>query len=138
MLAERRNELHGGDEELIEKYRQQLSAWGDKEAQEEDFDPKALWALMAREGARVVEPQRRFVEAWSSRLTEIDRRAVAEDKELRNLVANRELKLKGNRARLVNEGRLLDWSGGVGLGRMDFRWSRVRQLVMDLHEGLAS
>ena len=64
--------------------------------------------------------------------------AFAQDEELKGLIANRELKLKGSRARLVNEGRLLDWSGGVGLRPMDFRWSRVRQLVIDLHEGLAS
>ena len=93
---------------------------------------------MAREGARVIEPQRRFIQAWTSRLTQIDPRDVADDKNLRELVAHRELKLKGKRARLVNEGRLLDWRGAVGLGRMDFRWSRVRQLVMDLREGLAS
>ena len=138
LLAERRHELHRTDEELIENYRQKLAVWGEDEAQEEDFDPKALWSLMAREGARIVEPQRRFVEAWTSRLKQIDPRAVAQDEELKGLIANRELKLKGNRARLVNEGRLLDWSGGVGLRRMDFRWSRVRQLVIDLHEGLAS
>jgi hypothetical protein len=138
LLAERSHELHGTHEKLIEEYRQRIASWGEDEAQEEHFEPKALWSLMAREGARVVEPQRRFVEAWTSRLTQTDPRAIGDDEELRALVANRELKLKGNRARLVNEGRLLDWSGGVGLGRMDFRWSRVRQLVIDLHEGLAS
>jgi len=138
LLAERRHELHGSDEELIQEYRQDLAAWGEDEAQEDDFSPKALWSLMARAGARIVEPQRRFVEAWSTRLAEVGARAVADDDLLRGLVADRERRLKGNRARLVNEGRLLDWSGGVGLGRMDFRWSRVRQLVIDLHEGLAS
>lgn len=138
LLAEHRNELHGTDEELIEEYRQDLGAWGEEEAQEDSFDTQALWSLMAQQGGHLVEPQRRFVEAWTTRLTRIGPHAVADDKELKNLVANRELKLKGNRARLVNEGRLLDWSGGVGLGRMEFRWSRVRQLIIDLHEGLAS
>ena len=57
---------------------------------------------------------------------------------LHHLVEQRELQLKGGRARLANQGRLLDWSGSVGVGRMDFRWFRVRQLLIDLHRGLES
>jgi hypothetical protein len=33
---------------------------------------------------------------------------------------------------------LLDFTRGVGLGRMDFRWFRVRQLLIDLHRGFAA
>ena len=41
------------------------------------------------------------------------------------------------RARLANANRLLDWQPGVGVGRMDFRWVRVRRLLNDLHRGKA-
>jgi hypothetical protein len=91
---------------------------------------------MARQGARLSEPQRRFVEAWTVRLGEIGPGAVAGDSYLEDLVRQRELRLKGHRARLINPGRLLDWRGRVGVGRMDFRWFRVRQFLIDLHRGL--
>jgi len=37
---------------------------------------------------------------------------------------------------VINNGRLLDWSGRTGTGRMQFRWPNVRQLLIDLHYGL--
>ena len=87
---------------------------------------------------RAMQPQRAFVEAWSRRLTKIGALQVMNDDVLRRLVQDREYKLKGKRARLSNMGRLLDWSGRVGVGRMDFRWFRVRQLLIDLHQGLGT
>ena len=63
--------------------------------------------------------------------------AVAEDSAIAHLVRARELKLKGARARFTNHNRLLDWSGGVGLGPLTYRWFRVRQLLIDLHRGFA-
>ena len=63
---------------------------------------------------------------------------MTDDDRSRTLVTERELRLKGARARLANQSRLRDWSPGVGVGRMDFRWFRVRQLLVDLHRGLAA
>ena len=63
---------------------------------------------------------------------------VADDPSLRTLVTERELRLKGARARLANPNRLREWTPGVGVGRMDFRWVRVRQFMLDLHRGLAA
>ena len=73
---------------------------------------------------------------WASRVAEVGASQVDDDEFLRRLVERRELQLKGQRARLANKGRLLDWSGRVGVGRMDYRWFRVRQLLIDLHRGL--
>ena len=46
--------------------------------------------------------------------------------------------IEDRESRLANANRLLDWSGSVGVGRMGFRWFRVRQLLTDLHGGLKS
>ena len=138
LLGVRRHELQGKDTELIERYQAELGEGAEREAAERAFDPHVLWSFMARRGARLVESQRRFVERWSSRLREIGPAAVAEEAALHTLVQHRELALKGPRARFANQGRLLDWSGRVGVGRMDFRWFRVRQLLEDLHAGLAT
>ena len=138
LLAERRHTDHGGDGELIDRYRAELSDWAASEAAEDTYDPLVLWDLVDRHGGRSPAPQRRFVEAWSKRIREVDPDAVADDVALRGLVEDREHRLKGARARLVNPNRLLDWNGRAGVGRMDFRWIRVRQLLIDLHRGLAA
>jgi hypothetical protein len=140
MLAERRHGRLGNDKdaELIERYRMELAEWADREAAEEPFRPEPLWELVARQGGRLPGPQRHFVETWGQRIAHAGPQAVPDDALLRRLIANREVQLKGgHRARLVNQGRLLDWGGRVGVGRMRFRWPQVRQLLIDLHQGLA-
>ena len=144
LLAEHRHADHGGDRELIDWYRAELAEWAASEAGEEAYEPHVLWDFVARRdfvtrrGGGVPDPQRRFVEAWSKRITEKGPDVVADDDGLRKLVEQREHQLKGARARLVNPNRLLDWNGSAGVGRMDFRWVRVRQLLIDLHRGLAA
>ena len=138
LLAEHRHIYHGDDHELIDRYRAELAEWSASEAEEDTYKPQVLWNLVARRQGRLAGPQCRFVEAWSKRITEEGPDIVADDDQLRKLVEQRERQLKGARARLVNPNRLLDWSGRTGVGRMDFRWVRVRQLLIDLHQGLAA
>ena len=136
LLAERYRQEFEGDEELIDRYRAELAEWEGREAEEPPCDPDAMWTFVVSRGTRLPAPQRRFVESWSSRLAENGVAGTADDDVLRTLVANRELQLKGPRARLANSARLLHWNGRVGVGRMDFRWFRVRRLLIDLHQGL--
>ena len=144
LLAERRHDLHGSDEDeaRIDSYRGEISKWTKDEAEESAFNPERLWIFAAGRRVRVPGPQRRFVESWSARIGEIvgatdgGSGRVADDPQLRSLVADRERELKGPRSRLDNMARLMDWNGAAGVGRMDFRWSRVRVLLDDLHRGL--
>lgn len=141
LLAELRGKLEPNerDEKLVDVYREELSQWAAREASEAPFQPDNLWRLTAREGTRLVAPQQRFLESWTRRITEIGPAGVADDRYLRDLISMRERQLKGDqRARVVNRGRLLDWSGRVGTGRMQFRWPQVRQLLVDLHNGLCN
>ena len=140
VVAERRREVLDSDEdESIDEFRAGLAEWAAEEADEErPFEPDALWELVVRRGGRLPYPQRVFIESWSRRIAESGPDRVADDDRLRALVADRELRLKGARARLANPSRLVDWSPGAGVGRMDFRWFRVRQLLIDLHRGLSA
>lgn len=138
LLAERYHSEHGGDDALIDHYRQAINAWATKETVEHFFDPDKLWTLAASRQVQVPRSQRNFVEAWTSRLSDIGPAAIADDRSVRSLIENRERQLKGPRARLHNPARLLDWSGEVGVGRMNFRWHRVRQMLTDLHGGLSA
>ena len=138
LLAERCRERNDSRGELTDDYRSRVAEWGQREAEEEPYEAEALWPFIAERGTHARPPQKDFVKRWGERLSEIGARAVADDGTLRRLVADREKTLKGPRARLINDSRLLDWNGSVGVGRMDFRWSRVRGLLRDLHRGLRS
>ena len=138
LLAERRYAEHGGDDKWVDHYRSELDDWAARESEERTFDPDALWTFTASRSVRTSSPQRRFVEHWARRIAEIAPAAVRDDSHLRLLIEARETQLKGRRARLRNAGRLLDWNGAVGVGRMNFRWHRVRQILLDLHTGLAA
>ena len=136
LLARHRNAEHGGDEEKIERYLVELAEWVERERAESKFEPSTLWTFLIECGTRVVEPrQQRFVEGWSTRVASIGPHRIANDVEACDLIRLREHQLKGTRARFHNRARLLEWSGRSGVGRMDFRWFRVRQLLTDLHRG---
>ena len=136
LLAERRHADQGTDADLIEKYRTALHEWADRESAERPFDTAMLWRFLVENGGRMIEPQRRFVETWTKLATEAGAASLIDSMPVRHLVEQRELQLKGKRARLSNKERLIDWTGDVGTGRMNFRWPRVRQLLIDLHQGL--
>ena len=138
LLAERLHAEHGGDGELVEQYRLDLAEWAAREAEDGTYDPDALWRFVASRSTYPPRSQRHFVKQWSQRIAEVAPVAVPDDPYLRTLIEGRERQLKGRRARLVNTGRLLDWNGAVGVGRMNFRWHRVRQILLDLHQGLAA
>lgn len=137
LLAEMRYERRHseGDAELIDRYRSELAEWAAWEVEEQPFNPDRLWALVMHQGGRLKDPQRRFIKAWADAIREHGAETVADSEDLRHLIHSREQQLKGSRARVINDGRLLDWSGRTGVGRMQFRWPNVRQLLIDLHEG---
>lgn len=138
LLAERLHAKHSGSYEKVDHYHAMLAEWATRESREEVYDPATLWKFTDLRGVQVPTPQRQFIKSWSKRIASFPLNQIAEDQILRDLIANREWQLKRGRARLVNTGRLLDWNGAVGVGRMDFRWHRVRLLLRDLHQGLSA
>ena len=72
-----------------------------------------------------------FVNRWLDLIeTHTD---LAHNKAAADLVSARERRIKGGRARLVNQSALDRWSGGSGLGRLDFRWTICRRHLEDLY-----
>ena len=143
LVAERRREvLDQDDGQAIDALRRALAEWAKAEAGDSPYEPDVLWDLVVRRGGRRPHHQRVFIESWSRRIAELDPDRVADDPRLRTLVAERELRLKGGRARLANRNRLVDWSPWSNIRpmdfRMDFRWVRVRQFLIDLHGGFAA
>lgn len=138
LLAERHHSEHGGDESFIDRYRQAIGEWAAREDLEQFFDATKLWAFADARQIQIPYSQRKFVEDWTYRLSDISPTKIANDHILRSLIENRERQLKGPRARLHNPARLLDWNGETGVGRMSFRWHRVRQMLFDLYGGLTA
>ena len=138
LLAERRWDLFGEDAGgLVERYTEACREWAAREASEDDFDPWTLWTLVERRGRPVNLAQRRFVETWTAQIVRLGPENASTDEDIRALVSGRERVLKGRqRARLANPNRLLDWNGESGVGRLDFNWSRAREMLAELYLGL--
>ena len=140
LVAERRREALGTDEDdLIEAYRAELAEWAAREAAEnQPYKPKALWELVVRGGRKRPPP----ATPLHRELVAPDRRTGSREDCRRFRVADVDCPTRvapqGARARLANLNRLRDWAPDVGVGRMDFRWVRVRRFMMDLHRGLAA
>jgi len=146
MLAERRLQVRlpdeqdqrNADQKLIDNYRQRITTWAMRESQEASFKPNELEDFLIQQGRAPKEPLMIFLRAWTTGVAELGPDAIGNNEALRRLVQAREEKLKGrHRSRFCNDGRLLSWTGDVGTTQMDFRWFRVKQLLKDLHEGLA-
>ena len=72
-----------------------------------------------------------FIDRWLDLLQSAE--DMASSKAARDLIGNRERQIKGGRARLLNQAALDQWSGGNGIGRLDFRWTVTRRHLKDLY-----
>lgn len=119
-------------------YRGLLEAWADElrgSGACVGWDRPGLWRLVRGRNPRISPPTNGFVERWA-KLAAGRAAGIADDATARRLVADRELQLKGPRARLANPRALDQWRGESGLRRMDFRWAIGTRIVTDIHDGL--
>ena len=74
LVAERRRDALGTDDEgSIEEFRAKLAEWAAREgAEDQPYEPEALWGLVVRRGGNLRYPQRLFIESWSRRIAELD------------------------------------------------------------------
>ncbi len=128
MLAEMRQ--HG---EWIERYRGALEDWNEKldRTAVSQWSLEDFWPQIKHENHRVREPARRFIRHWH----EIVRDGAAQVSDLpsaRELVRDRETRLKGAQSRFTNRTVLDRWGGSSGAGRLTFRWSEANSHIRDL------
>ena len=135
--------LEAGRAEREQEYRAELGNWAHEvEANRARFEPWAeeldsLWRLVNDLNPRAPGPlERRFVEDWIGLALRRHPAAVITDDQARELIADREYRLKRSNARLGNRSALEAWGGASGTGRLDFRWSLVKRLVGDIRDGL--
>jgi hypothetical protein len=112
--------------EIVRRH-QELARWRD--------DVDHFWRDVARANPRVPSAgEQAFVEDWADLAlsTEDVRKSVA----ARDLIADRERRLKRGLARLGNASALEAWNGPSGGARLVFRWPNAEQLISDIHTGL--
>jgi hypothetical protein len=130
LIAEARD-----DAERQESYRQQIEEWRTNSvARLSEFDLNRLWALVPPQ--QIEARTRTFVERWFDLARVVGGGSVADDKRARELVRQREIRVKGRqRSRIANPFRVI-WNGGSGSARLDYRWSAsVQQIALDVAEG---
>ena len=129
-------ERAGFDITDVRDFRQALDVWAEQMATVGPWDRPDMWARLVRVNPRIAAGSaRRFVERWLELIAGVRPQHVADDAELRTLVADRERAMKKTQSRLANPELLRAWSGESGTRPMVFRWPQVRRMVIDIHDG---
>ncbi|MCT2538762.1 DUF6361 family protein [Sedimentimonas flavescens] len=137
LLAERAQALHGataGDGGArVDDYRHRLEAWraGLDPQLLADWDLDVLWELSGCTIHRVSVLTRQFVEDWRN-LVQQGATEGGGSSDARQLIATRERRLKGAKARLSNDAALARWGGASGTQPLTFRWREARMHLKDL------
>jgi hypothetical protein len=124
----------------VDLYRDELAAWAARadQARIADWDIGSLWRWVFGAAKASVAPcSERFISDWVAHIQGNDPHSIADDSVARKVVRDRERRQKGALARLGNPKRLSAWSGAAGAGALTFRWSTVRNIVLDIHAGLS-
>jgi len=127
------------NDELAEGYRDQLSAWADENEPRRhahgQHSDHGQW--LAIQGRRPGGGALRFESTWRTMVLSLsDLRGLADSDEARRLVSEREVSVKGRRARVHGGRRLERWAAPGTVNTLDFRWATVRTIIADIVEGL--
>jgi hypothetical protein len=138
MLAEEHENLLGEDPDgHVERYRNALDDWSASEMTLLGWRPDELWHwLLGAANARVSPTTRQFIDRWVELVRSSGSTRLAENSGARELVRLRERHQKKSLARLGNDARIRSWTGSSGAIPMTYRWGTVRNLLIDIHEGL--
>jgi len=127
-------------DDIVAAYQDALDAWREElEVRAADlvtWDQGDFWDLVIRNG-RIPPPTWRFVDTWLKVLLS-DRKLpdLANHREARALVRDREVWLKRGRSRFESQRHLEMWSGAAGVARLNYRWSVARRITNDILHGL--
>lgn len=136
MLAERSE-----DNNAVADYVDHLAEWSEALSpfaqRLAEWDLDRFWFVARSRGARIPSSTQVFVRDWITRTQALPTPAdVTHDLVCRNMIREREWRIKRNQARLYSEKTLKMWSGAAGASQLNFRWPVARQIVADIIEGL--
>lgn len=126
------SELRGRDD-WAEDYRERIAAW----AAELDLSIVRNWSLddfwdAVEHPAHSIRPAaRRFVTQWLELVVD-GTTQIASAPAARQLVEERERRLKTSQSRYTNHAVRDRWTGASGVDRLNFRWNQARSHLRDL------
>jgi hypothetical protein len=128
------------DNSMSSQFRSELEPWSDEMAANQAvlrfWDRPAMWAGLRSMNQRIPAGAQQFAEQWIAAAASAPH-AVIDDPTIRQVISNRERRLKGSLARLHNSRALERWSGRSGVGRLSYRWNPVGQrFLIDILDGL--
>ena len=131
--------LRSGDL-LSSQFRAELAPWSDEvvanQAALRRWDRPRMWARLRSLNRGIPAGAQQFAEQWTE-ASSFAPHAVIDDAAIRQVISNRERRLKGGLARLHNPRALERWSGRSGVGRLSYRWDPVGQrILVDILDGL--
>lgn len=136
LLSRRAEKELGWDKKkLREGQSRLLDEWADGVSGQRDAlgswagDLRDFWDFLA--GWRIGTATQNFVNDLARRAV-ADPEGFARDSSVHELIANREWRLKTNRARLVNRSALENWNGAAVGGQFDYRWPTTKRYLNDL------
>jgi hypothetical protein len=126
------SELRGRDD-WVADYRERIAAW----TAELDLSVVRNWSLddfwgAVEHPAHSIQPAaRRFVTQWLELVVD-GTKQIASTPAARQLVEERERRLKTSQSRYANHAVRDRWTGASGVDRLNFRWNQARSHLRDL------
>jgi hypothetical protein len=125
--------------ESPESYREQLLDWAEvneprMSAHQRHANSDEWLAVKTR---RPAAGALHFEREWRAHLLKLgDLSALSDDDNAKRMIREREVRVKGRRARVHGGRRLERWTGSGTVGTLDFRWGTARRIIADIVEGL--
>lgn len=136
MLAEMLAADGYGQEHRVEGFSEDFASWSlDIEASLADirqWDRASMWRRILQANPRIRSLAQQFADSWYSLVMTRPPASLADWREARDLIRNRERALKGPRARLTNSDARAARRGYPASRRLEFRWSQVMTITNDI------
>jgi len=129
-----------GNSQWTDEYQAELAKWAAMAEDRRDvlraWDRAAFWQLVEQVNPRVSPRTRGFCDTWIDRVLASPAIArLAEDVVARQLVSEREHRMKGARSRLHHREYLELWGGESFAGQLDYRWTTTQTFALDIAKG---
>ncbi|MCV7358919.1 hypothetical protein H7K04_26105 [Mycolicibacterium fluoranthenivorans] len=123
----------------VETYRQRIDEWASQATVQDDINNWNIadfWSRVLHKNPGVNPWSRRFIDDWLDLLGAADLASLADNADMRAFIRRREREHKRSQARLVNKRLLQSWLGSSGSGQLVYRWTQLRPVLHDIHDGL--
>ena len=123
----------------VDDYRRRIEQWADTPNLAHDiatWNRGDFWRRVLQQNPHINARSRRFINAWLDLLADTDPATLGDDTRVRSFIAGREREHKRSQARLTNKRLLQAWLGASGSRALVYRWTQIRPVLHDIHDGL--